>query len=148
VILWIGLILFASGDYFSATQTGPWLNVLLGFFHVPENRFGTAHLIVRKSAHLIEYGLLGLLAYRAFQCTWQDWRIDRWWLGGLAVSLVCASIDELHQNTIMSRTGSFSDVLVDAAGASLGIFLFYWIGANERVAGKNDSVTLDSRHDA
>jgi VanZ family protein len=148
VILWIGVILFASGDYFSATQSGSWLSALLGFFHVPEHHFVTAHLIVRKSAHLIEYGVLGLLAYRAFQCTWRDWRVHRWWLGGLAVSLLCALLDEFHQSTILSRTGSIADVLIDAAGASLGIFLFFWIGANERVAGKNESVTLDSQPDA
>jgi VanZ family protein len=151
VISWMAFILVASGDYFSFTQTGSWLSFLLGLVSdVPADRFGAVHLIVRKTAHLVEYGLLGFLAYRAFHCTWRDWPADRWWVGSLALALACATTDELYQSTVPSRTGSFWDVLVDAAGASLGVYLFcrFIAPTNGREAAESESVALDSELDA
>lgn len=149
VVLWVTFIFVASGDFFSFSQTGSWLSVLWGLVSdAPGGGFDTIHLIVRKTAHLVEYGLLGLLAYRAFQCTWCDWRAERWWMGSLALALACAMVDELHQSTVLSRTGSFWDVLVDAAGASLGILLFYRSRLSRREVGEADSAALDSQLDA
>jgi VanZ family protein len=151
VILWIGCILVASGDSFSSAHTGSWLSVLLGLVSaVPPDHFGAVHLIVRKTAHLVEYGLLGLLAYRAFQCTWRDVPAGGWWMASLALCLACGASDELHQSTVRSRTGSSADVLLDLMGAWLGIYLFRLLTA--RVKGSEvadpEPASLDSRLDA
>jgi VanZ family protein len=144
-------ILIASGDSFSFSRTGSWLKVLLDFVSVVPPAYSAAvHLIVRKAAHLVEYSLLGLLAYRAFQCTWREWPADRWWVGSLALALACAAADELHQSVVVSRTGSFGDMLVDTTGALLGVYLFQLLTPQPHGSDvtEAESTVLDSRLDA
>jgi VanZ family protein len=151
VVVWVVFILVASGDFFSSNHTGSWLSVLLGFVSVaPGDRFEAVNLMVRKTAHLVEYGVLGFLAYRAFHCTWRDWAADRCWMSSVALVVACSMTDELHQSTIASRTGSFRDVVVDTTGALLGMYLFCRLIARRR--GRDVSATehtaLDSELDA
>lgn len=146
VTLWMGFIIVASGDLFSSMHTGPWLSLVLGLVSdMPDDSFGAVHAIVRKTAHLVEYGLLGYLSHRAFQCTWRDWPGDRWRIASLILALACATIDELHQSTILSRTGSPRDVLVDVTGAWLGIYLFSLLALRSRGRSVGvESAALDS----
>ncbi|HEX8409387.1 MAG TPA: VanZ family protein, partial [Thermoanaerobaculia bacterium] len=59
VILWAALILSAANDRFSDQQTGGWLERLFGRLPPEVNVF------VRKGAHVGEYAVLALLAWRA-----------------------------------------------------------------------------------
>ena len=79
---------------------------------------------VRKCAHVIEYAVLALLLWRVFRNT----RV----LGAKAlvifgaVMLGCAlfaASDEFHQMFVKSRTPSVRDVLLDIAGAILGLLV-------------------------
>ena len=64
---------------------------------------------VRKTAHMIEYGILCFLWFEA--------------LGGIVlgipfiITVVYASTDEFHQRFVAGRTGKPADVLIDASGA-------------------------------
>lgn len=150
VVVWMAFILVASGDFFSFDHTGSWLGALLGLVSIsPGDRFEAVHLMVRKTAHLVEYGVLGLLAYRAFHCTWRDWPADRWWMSSVALVLACSMTDELHQTTIASRTGSFRDILVDASGALLGMYLYWRLIARttSREPSSSEETGLESRLD-
>jgi len=113
-VAWSAVILFVSSDFFSARNTGAFLHDLLGR-DVPY----TLHIILRKLGHLLGYGILGALAFRAA-------RVDiprRPILSAFAVVLLVAGIDEMHQATLASRTGSGWDVVLDLIGASIAVWL-------------------------
>jgi len=75
-----------------------------------------------KVLHMIEYGVLSVLCYRAF----------RWAAGPLAArraltfAIVAASVygmtDEVHQLSVPLREASVWDWLADAAGATISSF--------------------------
>ena len=71
---------------------------------------------VRKTAHFLEYMLLGLLltllldSYRAH---WLSW----------AGCTLYAATDEIHQLFVAGRTGKWQDVLLDSSGALAGLLL-------------------------
>jgi hypothetical protein len=129
----IGLILLFSGNEFSAGSTsrifGPLLRWL--FPELSAGDFLALHLWVRKLAHLTEYALLGLLAFRALRLSLAV-SLSRTALLGLAVVLAVAATDELRQSFLASRTGSIIDVGIDFAGGVLGVCL---IIALHRLAG-------------
>ena len=108
VVAWSAVILLASDDAFSASNSGAWFRTVFGR-EVPY----VLHVAVRKVAHLVEYGILGALALRAAQS----------WRPALAIAILVAAIDETRQSFFVTRTGSPGDVLIDVAGAALGIWL-------------------------
>ena len=119
-----GVILIFSGDEFSAGSTsrifGPLLRWLFPDLSGPS--LLALHLWVRKTAHLVEYALLGLLAFRALRVSLAI-SLPRTALLGLLLVLVIAATDELRQSLTASRTGSLVDVGIDLAGGALGVCL-------------------------
>lgn len=88
--------------------------------------FRLAHNIVRKSAHLIEYAILGALTLRALMPVGVQ-RVPRATVARtLAYCAAYALLDEAHQALVPSRTGSGVDVLVDVVGATTGTLLIVW----------------------
>ena len=83
---------------------------------------GAAFLVnvVRKSAHFLEYALLGLLTARAFRLS----RKSVWF--AVPVCALYAASDEFHQTFTPGRSGELGDVLLDTCGATFGIFI-YWL---------------------
>lgn len=125
VAVWIGVIFAFSSDMASAEQTsriiGPFLRWLDP--EIAPATIAQVQLVVRKCAHLTEYGILGLLVYRAF--VWSGKRaLWPWaaasWLG----AATCAGLDEFRQSFTVSRTGSPIDVMIDAVGAALGVVIY------------------------
>jgi VanZ family protein len=72
---------------------------------------GAWDTVLRKIAHLVEYGLLWLLWWRAT-------RYDRP-LSAVVITLLYAASDELHQTMVEGRSGSPVDWAIDAAGVGL-----------------------------
>ena len=72
---------------------------------------GTLDLIGRKIVHMLEYGLLWFLWWRAL-----DRRRPAL---AAAVSLAYAASDELHQSFVEGRDGTPVDVVVDGLGIAL-----------------------------
>jgi VanZ family protein len=74
---------------------------------------GSWDLAVRKLAHMVEYGLLWWLWWRA--------------LGygnpvpAVAIAVAYAATDEFHQSFVEGRVGSPVDVLIDATGVVIAI---------------------------
>jgi len=117
VVLWAALILIAATDSFSAAQTGHWLDFLFGG-HAPE----VANFIVRKLAHVVEYAILGTLAWRA------SGRASV----ALLIALVVAGTDEYRQSLSPHRTGTGWDVALDLFGAAIGVMVVrWWTGRRE-----------------
>ena len=50
-----------------------------------------------------------------------------WVLLGMGVTVITASLDEIHQSFMASRTGRWQDVVLDACGAAvLQIFIYFF----------------------
>jgi VanZ family protein len=115
------MILLASSDLFSSSHTGAFLETLLtsllGHPLLPET-FDTLNFIVRKSAHLTEYGILGALLFRAIRSGRTGWEW-RWAAAAVLFAASVAMVDEWHQTFVPSRTGTAKDVLLDATGAAV-----------------------------
>ncbi len=132
VLLGITVICFESTGTMSAANTGSWLLALSHWLwgHTNESSIANANFFLRKLGHFCGYGALALLFRRAwimtFRLMWQGPR-SRLLFSSSALAVVCtffvASMDELHQSFLPSRTSSFHDVLLDTAGA----LLFNWI---------------------
>lgn len=122
VVLWLGLIGFMSGDRFSDEQTASWLTHVpfLAAMGLPPTLIDSTNLILRKSAHFVEYAVLSMLTYRALGATAAPRGRATRLAGALALALSVAVLDEVHQGTTQTRTGSPRDVLLDAVGAAAG----------------------------
>lgn len=90
-----------------------WAAMIFAFSATPNLSTGLGgwDLALRKLAHMAEYGVLAVLLVRATGRTWLAF--------GLAV--LYAGSDEWHQTFVEGRRGSPVDVLVDAAGATIGL---------------------------
>ena len=106
VIVWAFVILWASDDNFSSGQSSGWLARLFG----GEVPYGL-NFTLRKLGHIVAYGILGALA----------WRADRRFAVGIAITLIVASTDEWRQSLTLTRSGTPWDVLLDVAGSWLGM---------------------------
>ena len=71
--------------------------------------------VLRKLAHMAEYGLLWYLWMRALR--------GRAVLAA-AIAVGYAITDELHQSFVVGRTGTPVDVAIDAAGVGLAVALW------------------------
>ena len=122
VVLWIGIITWLSSDRFSDEQTATWLTRVpfLTALGLSPAVIDVANLILRKSAHFVEYALLAWLARRAFARS--DAARGAWahTLAALALAVVCAALDEGHQATSLTRSGTLKDIAINAGGAVFG----------------------------
>jgi VanZ family protein len=114
VLLWAAVILSASNDSFSAERSGGWFRAVFGF-ELPY----AIHMFVRKASHIIEYSILGALA----------WRAQRGFIVPLGITLLVASVDETLQTMTATRTGSIADVALDLCSAILAVALCHRFGA-------------------
>jgi VanZ family protein len=76
---------------------------------------GTWDFVLRKAAHMTEYGLLWFLWYRAlgFRSLWT----------AVAITVAYAATDEFHQTYVAGRHGTPVDVLIDCVGIAIAITL-------------------------
>ena len=136
VLIWMGVIFYFSaqnGEQSSKLSDGMVAKVIQWFVPDFENRevswqqsilqFGT--LLVRKSAHFLEYAVLGVLLFN-FVRTWNG-RFRGLIAWGVAV--IYAITDEWHQTFADGRTPKITDVAIDAAGACTGILVFLLVCA-------------------
>lgn len=116
-----------STDTFSSARTSDWLRHLAEalFGPIAQPAWERAHHAVRKTGHFVGYGIVGLCWLRAWLLTWlyplRLSPVGKWHRVAVLMALLCtmlsASVDELHQTYIPSRTGMVSDAWLDTAGA-------------------------------
>jgi VanZ family protein len=129
-VLWLIVIAIESTAYLSATNTSRILFPVLHFlFKLNHARFEIWHFYIRKSGHVIGYGLLSILLFRAWKETLPApgnprW-IQRWATIAVLGTALVASLDEWHQSFLPSRTGTWHDVVLDTcAGIAAQVLLF------------------------
>ena len=114
LVLWMGLIFILS-----AQPSLP---------HHPDTLLD---LILKKVAHMMEYGILAFLLWRALSR-------GRGALSRLAlvtaffVSVLYAASDEYHQTFVPGRNGTSVDVGIDAVGALVALLIVGSLARKER----------------
>ena len=126
VLIWMGLIFSASTDGLSAAHTSRFIEPLLRWLsrgRLSADAIGQIHFLIRKLAHLTEYAVLAVLTWNALRLSLAGASMRR--LCGLAmlVSALYAASDEFHQSFTPSREATVRDVLIDTAGAAVGLTL-------------------------
>jgi VanZ family protein len=127
-----------STGTFSAENTSGWLRPVIQsvFGSLDDAAWAELHHLIRKSCHFLGYGMVCLTFLRGWlltfaakpQLTYRSWR-RRSCLAAILSTAAVASLDELHQTFLPSRTGQFSDVLLDTCGAAflcLAMWLVCW----------------------
>jgi hypothetical protein len=94
-LLLMGLIFFLSAQADLNSGLGGW------------------DLILRKGAHMTEYGLLWFLWTRVFGP-----------LPAVAIALAYAATDEFHQTFVHGRSGTPVDWAIDATGVAIAVVLW------------------------
>ncbi len=158
---WLAIIRLESTDIASARNTLGLLDkaCALLFGHLDPRLLIAINGVLRKGGHCIGYGILSVLVFLALKHTYRDcvkpginrspgafwgdsWRLDWAFLAVLFV-LVTASLDEIHQTFLRSRTGRWQDVAIDAGGALLMQLFLYATAALSRAAQR-----MSQRHNA
>lgn len=104
-LVWMSFIFFLSSRQ-SVTITGTF----------------TIDFVIFKGLHMIEYGFLYLLLFRAFYSLKnKQLSLETKYVLALVFAVVYAASDEFHQTFVASREGTIRDILIDTAG----IVLFY-----------------------
>jgi VanZ family protein len=122
-LVWSGVILLMSGDLGSAVYTWGLMAQLQAYFpflkSVPTSELNH---IARVAGHITAYGILMVLWLRAFRWQWPMHPICATLLS-LVMTCLVASLDESRQSLHPSRTGKFSDVILDLSGALAAILV-------------------------
>jgi VanZ family protein len=143
VALWVAIIRVESTDFASSGNTFSLLyRIYISIFgRVDFRQVLLINEVLRKSGHFIGYAILSALVFLALKHTHRDrlhpvlqrtwgtffrdtWQFD-WALIAVLFSLITASLDEIHQLFLPSRTGRWQDVAIDTSGAILVQLLLY-----------------------
>jgi len=111
------------GPHWSGRLLALWLR--LAHWRLSWQTFGLLNVVLRKLAHVTEYGILALLLYAGAdsgeQSGWQPRRAALCIAAAFAYSLS----DELHQRFAPGRHASIFDCGIDSFGASLAMLAPY-----------------------
>jgi len=133
VLLWMAVIFWASaqGATASSSLSGSLIEKIAAIVNPNFNQMNPMEqaaiveqfqYIVRKTAHLSEYAVLGLLISLALDA-YSIARSKKFCMT-LGISVLYAISDEIHQYFVPGRSAQFSDVAIDFCGAMLGVGLF------------------------
>jgi len=145
VLVWLGIIRLESTEAASSANTSGLLYALLSLLvpHINGQFVQEINEALRKTGHFVGYGILGTLVLFALRSTNRDrlaplllrrwgmylhdfWRME-WAMLGMGVTVITASLDEIHQSFIASRTGRWQDVVLDTCGAAVLQIIIYFM---------------------
>ncbi|MBW5448342.1 VanZ family protein [Cohnella sp. CFH 77786] len=140
MLAWAAVIFLFSSQPFKQQNIQPWLRRIVTAEKL-ERDFGWvdfsyaglrvniremgsltfAEFFIRKAAHVTEYAILGSMLMLLLRAVFRK----RKWLppAGILLCFAFAAADEYRQSFVDGRRPLFEDVLLDTAGACLGILL-------------------------
>jgi VanZ family protein len=124
-VLWMCFIFWMSTAMFAAQNTSSIIEPILRYLMptISHKQLEHLHFIIRKSAHITEYFISGLLLFRAFRSGSEEHHAWRWALYSFLVLVVIAATDEYHQSFVADRTSSIVDVGIDSMGGVFALFV-------------------------
>ncbi len=86
---------------------------------------------IRKTAHALEYAILGILVFFSTSLSSNNTKNDStWWYAPMIAIAVCvlyAISDEVHQYFVPGRACQLRDIIIDTFGALIGIITAMYI---------------------
>ncbi|MED4300144.1 VanZ family protein [Geobacillus stearothermophilus] len=123
VILWCLVIYsFSESSWFTGANTAHVLQVILSYLPFgsgDEEGSSFLNFLIRKAAHLTEFGILAALVWRALSP--KRWAYAGAWLFATAY----AATDEWHQSFEPGRTATPKDVAIDSCGALIALLVVW-----------------------
>ena len=119
IIIWMGLIFFMSSQGADASSGLSSVFTDQIMYYIPGFTEDTITFIVRKSAHIFMYVVLGIFLYGLINSSSMSQK--RRILYSLSIAFGYAVFDEIHQTFVPGRSGEVRDILIDTISASLGI---------------------------
>lgn len=130
LIIWMGLIIYFSSDTatvssqksgFILEKVEPIIQKSSQAIRGIDFNLSNFHHIIRKSAHMFNYCVLGILAYLSYFSV----MIKRMTSSICAIvhSTLFAMVDEYFQTFIPGRSGSPGDVMIDSIGIYCGVII-------------------------
>ncbi|HJB01897.1 MAG TPA: VanZ family protein [Candidatus Mediterraneibacter merdavium] len=131
-VLWMAVIFsFSARPAEQSTGDSRWAGHMIGQLFVPgfgdwsdKEQEAFAEKVdypVRKTAHAMEYAVLGLLTAGAY--IRRGTSIRKGILVPWGIAALYAASDEFHQLFVPGRSGQVSDVVLDSAGVLAGVLL-------------------------
>jgi|SRR5690349_12811028 len=123
IFVWMTLIFMLSAE--GAHESKARSSVIVGFVKESLNiDFAEDFLsfLVRKSAHIIAYFILGLIIYSTIKT--YNLTSRRTIVLSIILAFLYAVFDEIHQLFVPGRSGEVRDVFIDTAAASIGVYAY------------------------
>lgn len=135
LILWMALIFYMSHqNATTSSETSGQVGMLIGRLLVPGFSGMTEsqqilyvegiQYVVRKSAHVCEYMILGILISRFIYNIKMRFSEKHFPVVAFAIGVLYATIDEIHQLFIPGRSGQVGDIMIDGCGIFIGVVLY------------------------
>ena len=120
LILWMIFIFIMShtSSIDSSNQSGFIVNFINNILHIDDVEL--LETLIRKSAHLFEYFVLGILMINCLR----KYNIKNYILISIILCFTYACTDEIHQLFIPGRDGNIKDVIIDTLGSFIGIITY------------------------
>ncbi len=131
LLLWMLIIFALSTDVASADKTRSAVSsimrrVLPGLANrLSPQMVDRIDWNIRKTAHVTEYAILAILAFRAIGFGNPTFR-NRNVVLPFLIGVLYAASDEYHQSFSATREGRAADVFFDSFGVTLGLLLCLW----------------------
>lgn len=159
-LTWMGMIFYSSSTpyqeqdmkpllskYTDLSFLKPFLDSITFTYHHSEVSVaalgveGFIEYFIRKGAHVTVFLLLFLLIYIAFRKTTS--LMLRTCIGwSFFITVLYASLDEVHQGFTPNRTPYFGDVLLDTIGAVIGVsFVYMYMFGKARIGKKTNKAS-------
>lgn len=140
VLLWMLVIFYFShqpatlSNQLSSSITEELIELVDKIVPVSDSKLESVNNLVRKNAHFIIYFVLGMfVAFGLRTIGFQGNRLVKF---ALLICVLYAVSDEVHQYFVDGRGPQVKDVLIDSAGAIIGISLFCFVDWLVKKSGK------------
>lgn len=105
-----------------------WLGVIFAFSsmsgYAASRELTLMELLIRKGAHVSEFFILGILVFRLVWRHFSETSMIAFVFSGF-LTLLFASLDELHQYFVPFREARVTDIGIDSIGIGLALAVFF-----------------------
>jgi len=102
-----------------------WAGLIFTFSSLPTvqtTKFYMGDFLIKKTAHIIEYGILAILVFRALVNSNVDKKKSFFF--AIIIASIYGITDEFHQSFTPGRGPAVRDVAIDMIGATIGVNLW------------------------